>query len=233
MGELKQREGAAWVMITGSSSGLGEQLAIEYAEKGFDIILHGRDAYRLKKVHERILGAGVRCEAVLGNLEEHELLIELVNLAREKNTKILINNAALLCRGESLVDLDQRYIDSAIAVNLQAPIFLIKNLISQLMYIVNINSVAAYERKQNRTIYCASKGALKIFSETLSLETDTKLLDVYISKLKKSPLDFGLDLNIVASEVYNSFHTNDHSLVLDGRGGETVVIRNKTEHKIL
>ena len=76
-------------------------------------------------------------------------------------------------------------------------------------------------------MYCATKSALKAFSETLSLETDVRILDVYISKLKKNPSDYGLKMETVASEIYKSFSVSDRSLILDGRKDSQEIVRNK------
>ena len=210
----KERE---WILITGSSSGLGAELARTYAFNEYNIILHGRNFDKLVKLMTEINRAGVSCEYVLGDLRSKDCLSRLVSVARSKNIKYLINNAAILCQGKPLIDLEQSYIDDALYVNLGVPIYLVKNLCRELVHVININSIAGYERKSNRTIYCATKSALRAFSETLSLETEIKILDVYISKLRKDQSDFGLEMGIVASQIFDAFMSTERSLILDGR----------------
>jgi short-subunit dehydrogenase len=216
-----------WILVTGSSSGLGMELAKHFAKQGFNILLHGRDYNKLKKLKEIIQNLEVECEFVTGELKEDQCLKNLVHIAREKGVKILINNAAILCQGRPLADLEQSYVDEALLINVRTPMYLIKSLINDLTQIININSIAGYERKKNRTVYCATKSALKAFSETLSLETDVRILDVYISKLKKNPSDYGLKMETVASEIYKSFSVSDRSLILDGRKDSQEIVRNK------
>ena len=90
----KERE---WILITVSSSGLGAELARTYALNGYNIILHGRNFDKLVKLMTEIIRAGVCCEYVLGDLRSKDCLARLVSVARSKNNKYLINNAAILC----------------------------------------------------------------------------------------------------------------------------------------
>ena len=46
---------ADWAVVTGASSGIGEQLALQAAQRGYDVVLHGRRRralHRLKKAIE-------------------------------------------------------------------------------------------------------------------------------------------------------------------------------------
>ena len=47
------------VLITGSSKGLGSNLALHFAKQGYNIFLHGRDMKSLKKVSNNIKNLGV------------------------------------------------------------------------------------------------------------------------------------------------------------------------------
>lgn len=114
------------------------------------------------------------------------------------------------------MDLSQLYVDRSIDVNIRVPIFLIKNLVDCLHSIININSIAGIERKK-RTIYCTTKSALKVFSETLSLECDVHILDVYDSKLRKDRNDFCVDVEIASEQVLKAHLAHDRSLIIDER----------------
>ena len=66
-----------WVLITGSSSGLGAELAKLFAEQGFNILLHGRDKNKLQRLKEVIINLEVECEFVSGELKEDQCLKNL------------------------------------------------------------------------------------------------------------------------------------------------------------
>ena len=143
--------------------------------------------------------------------------IELIDLAIKSNVQVLINNAAILCSGKKLNTLEDSYIDNSIELNFKIPILLVKYLYENLKSIIMINSMAGINPKKNRTMYCSTKSALKMFSETLMLETDINILNVYISKLKKSNDDFGLNMDEVSSMIYRSFKNQEKYLNIDGR----------------
>src|SRR5260370_37728441 len=44
----------AYVVVTGSTDGIGKALAIELAKRGFNIILHGRNPHKLQAVEKEI-----------------------------------------------------------------------------------------------------------------------------------------------------------------------------------
>ena len=55
-------------LVTGSSSGLGEAIAMLLAQEGASIVVHGRDAGRVAKVAEAIGAVGGRAGQALGDL---------------------------------------------------------------------------------------------------------------------------------------------------------------------
>jgi len=65
------------VLITGSSKGMGENLALVFAEKGFDIILHGRNEENLENIKRKILEKNVSCYIVVGDIRDNETIKRL------------------------------------------------------------------------------------------------------------------------------------------------------------
>jgi short-subunit dehydrogenase len=206
------------VLITGASSGLGKELAFIFAQNKTDLLLCGRNKATLEDIKNTIqLKYDISCLIFSGDLTNKKSFNDLINYSKTNSVDTIINNAALLCIGKKLNELSDDYIDNIIELNYKIPIKLIKNMYDQLNNIININSLAGLNPKKNRTLYCSTKSALKMFSETLSLETDKHILDVYISKLKKEPTDFGLDMSYVSSSIYRSFINNERNLLIDGK----------------
>lgn len=58
------------IAITGASSGLGRALAMEYAGPGITLLLHGRDASRLRAVAAACQSAGARVTLVIADLAQ-------------------------------------------------------------------------------------------------------------------------------------------------------------------
>ena len=55
--DLKQRYGDGWVVITGGSSGQGKQFALQFASKGFDLVLIGsKNSYKTADEVKKLYG---------------------------------------------------------------------------------------------------------------------------------------------------------------------------------
>lgn len=85
-------------LITGSSRGVGQQIAIGLAQKGCHIILHGRTAESSKKTLEMLNRYTVKTYSVFGDLSNEKQLSNLIDQVRALNVPvdILYNNAAIM-----------------------------------------------------------------------------------------------------------------------------------------
>ena len=207
------------VLITGSSSGLGNHLAVYYSEKGHEILLHGRNEEKLIQIQKKINKNGEKAKYIVADLNNEEDLKLLCSKAKKENIKILINNAGIICPGLPLKDFSYEKIESMIKVNLIAPIKIINNLVNILDHVININSMVGMEPKKNRSLYAASKWGLRGFSESLlKEEISFKVLDVYPTNIQTWPeRENAMDINFVLKSIYASMINNDKQLILDGR----------------
>jgi NAD(P)-dependent dehydrogenase (short-subunit alcohol dehydrogenase family) len=81
-------------LVTGSSAGLGEAIAIMLADEGVHVIVHGRNEERTNAVVQRIIEAGGNAEAALGDLSTDEGADSVASLALAGGpVDILVNNA--------------------------------------------------------------------------------------------------------------------------------------------
>ena len=216
------------VLITGSARGLGKRLALVFANHNYDIILHDRTEDDLKEIKEEISKKGVNYFTLAGDLRRDSIIDKLVEIAKEKNISILINNAAVLCPGLPLVNLSYDKIEEMIETNLLAPIKLCKKIYpifkTRKGTIININSLAAREPKKFRTLYSASKWGLRGFANSLRLEAEEdniKVMNIYLSKVKTKPTDsFGMDAMKVSKRIYEFYKEGGkkyQELIIDGR----------------
>ena len=104
-----------WVLITGSSRGLGKALALVFASNNYDIILHGRVTDDLETTRNKILKKGVNCDVIQGDLNYIETIDKLYEVAKDKGASILINNAGLHCPHLPLESIKDDQIDETIA----------------------------------------------------------------------------------------------------------------------
>ncbi|WP_343744313.1 SDR family NAD(P)-dependent oxidoreductase [Chitinophaga sp.] len=81
-------------LVTGSSAGLGEAIAIMLAGEGVHVVVHGRNEDRTRAVVQRIIDTGGTAEAVLGDLATDEGADQVADQALAGGpVHILVNNA--------------------------------------------------------------------------------------------------------------------------------------------
>ncbi|WP_217589715.1 SDR family NAD(P)-dependent oxidoreductase [Lentibacillus saliphilus] len=163
------------VAITGGGSGLGRALALKYAQHGYRVFLMGRTVKKLHMVQEEILRQGGQAEVVLCDIKE----ASSVRIAFQQigELDVLISNAGIGHFGP-FEDYSNRDIDETLDTNVkgsiltvQAALPLIKASKGRILMII---STAGLRGKVNESIYCASKFAVRGFTESLQQEWKDK-----------------------------------------------------------
>jgi NAD(P)-dependent dehydrogenase (short-subunit alcohol dehydrogenase family) len=158
------------ILITGSTTGIGEHMARRFIQEGARVILHGRDAARGEALRQE-LGAD-KAEFCQGSLEDAAYPEKLAAdaLAAFGRVDALVNNAALTIRGR-IDTTDAAFFDRMMAVNARAPMLLIRALLPELKkntgVVLNIGSVLAHCGQANMLAYSMSKGAVHNLSAHL------------------------------------------------------------------
>jgi 3-oxoacyl-[acyl-carrier protein] reductase len=82
-------------LVTGSSKGIGEAIAMALAREGANVVVHGRDNALAQRVVGAIIATGGRACAVLGDLTQDEAVERLVAETEDRvgRIDILVNNA--------------------------------------------------------------------------------------------------------------------------------------------
>ena len=164
------------MLITGAGSGLGAELAKGYSEDGYHIILVGRSIEKLKKVADEINERGGSCECMSHDVSSPDSVKELKNklLHKQQGIDCLINNAGVGIFGPiEEVTVDE--INTMLDVNVKGTILVTKELINHVgEKIINIISTAGLRGKVNEAVYCASKFAVRGFTESLQTEFEDR-----------------------------------------------------------
>lgn len=164
------------IVITGASSGIGKNTAIEFAKKGAQIALVARRKQKLEEIANDLKKFNVStlvCECDVSDKSQVEKTSKLV-LEKYDSVDILVNNAGFAIYG-SVSDLTIEEIESQMATNYFGMIYCIKNFLPSMLekksgHIVNVASVAASFGLPGIASYCASKFAMLGFSEGLKHE---------------------------------------------------------------
>lgn len=161
-------------VVTGASSGIGEEIARQLAARGYDLALVARRTDRLHAVAESIERAHhVACAPLVANLantDERERLCETLAADRHR-LDVLVNNAGFGTHGffhETPLDRELELID----VNCAAPVHLTKRILPWMLdrrrgWILNVASLSAFSPGPVMAMYFASKAFLLSFSEAL------------------------------------------------------------------
>ncbi len=170
-------EGKQWVLITGASSGFGEEFARQYAEQGHPLVLVARRLDRLQTLAETLRqqhGIEVVVEQV--DLSDVAAVIQLHQRLRERDIAIdiLINNAGHGLQGPFL----EAHLDVALAmVQLDvASLTAVTHVFAQDMRrrgrgkILLVASLLAYQGVQNFAVYSAAKAYVLRLGEALHRE---------------------------------------------------------------
>jgi len=106
------------VLITGSARGIGRGLAIAYAKKGYNLVIHDIDKEPLDEVCSEIEKLHVNCRTIIGNFNSKTVLDNLSNTAKNEEISILINNAGIPCPNIALDEFSDEKIDQLINTNM-------------------------------------------------------------------------------------------------------------------
>ena len=168
------------VIITGASSGIGEATALKLSNKEAKVVLTARREEKLEELKNKIESNGGTALIVTGDVTKKEDYDNLVEKTLDKFNTIdaLINNAGLMPLSyvekfktdewEKMVDVNIKGVLNGVAAVLPT---MIKNKGGN---IINISSSAAHKYFPGGAVYCATKSAVKMFSEGLRQELAPK-----------------------------------------------------------
>ena len=171
------------ILITGASGGIGMALAESLAQRGAHLLISGRQQYALASLVDRFPTHITAVSADLTNASDRS---RLVSAAQEAGCNMLINAAGSNQQGffDTANDSD---IEQLVAINLTATLQLTRALLPQLMAcsqatIITIGSTLGRLGYPGQVTYCATKFALRGFSQALRRElADTRVRVMYIA----------------------------------------------------
>jgi len=157
------------VLVTGSTTGIGEAIARRCVAEGARVLVHGLE----RGLGESVAGSlGDAAALHIDDLADPEAASRLVEATLRAFGRLdaLVNNAARVERG-TIETTDASAFDRVMAVNVRAPLLLIRAALAELERargaVLNIGSVNAWSGEPTFVAYSASKGALMTLTRNL------------------------------------------------------------------
>ncbi|XDT43630.1 short chain dehydrogenase [Nakaseomyces glabratus] len=179
--------------ITGASAGIGKATAIEYLDASngsVKLVLGARRMEKLEELKKELLAQYPDAKIHIGKLDvtDFENVKQfLADLPEEfKDIDILINNAGKALGSDKVGDIDPEDIAGMVNTNVLALINLTQLLLPSFKKknsgdIVNLGSIAGRDAYPTGAIYCATKHAVRAFTQSLRKElinTDIRVIEI-------------------------------------------------------
>jgi short-subunit dehydrogenase len=174
------------VIITGASSGIGEELAVVLASRGANVVLAARREEELAKVAQRCEQAGGRALSVPTDVSDPEACRKLVERSVEAfgGIDVLVNNAGVSMWGRLDEVTDLSMYERIMRVNYLSAVYgtyhALPHLKARKGLAVAISSLTGKTGVPQRTAYAASKHAMQGFFDSLRVELLGTGVDVLV-----------------------------------------------------
>jgi 3-oxoacyl-[acyl-carrier protein] reductase len=182
-GELKLEGKKA--IVTGSATGIGREVALEFARQGADVVLH----YNLhddgvKSSIEAIESLGRRVKAIKANFENVDEVLSMADQAIKflGSVDCLVNNAGITFN-KPFANTTPKQFDLLFSVNLRAQFFLSQRVVESMIpggggTICNITSIHGIQGAPEHALYAATKGAIIAYTRALATELAHKRIRI-------------------------------------------------------
>jgi NAD(P)-dependent dehydrogenase (short-subunit alcohol dehydrogenase family) len=162
---------AKTALISGAAGGIGGATARKFASEGWSVLLTDRDEAGLRSIARELGGAPF----LAGDIRACATCLDIVDWAvKEAGCLDALVNAAGIWREGPTESCSEEDFDTVFAVNVKGLYFLTAAAIPALKLseglIVNLSSDAGIQGNQGAALYCASKGAVTLFTKALALE---------------------------------------------------------------
>ncbi len=164
-------------IVTGSTQGIGEAIALRFAEEGAEVaVVASKDIAKATAVVAKMRASKRVGEPFTADLSDVPAIKSLVAAVLERfgRIDILVNNAGIM-HTASIEDTTEALWDSQLDLNLKAAFFLTQAVLPEFRRrgrgkVINVTSIWGIGAGPNCPAYCASKGGLENLTRALAVE---------------------------------------------------------------
>jgi len=164
-----------WAVVTGASSGIGAEFALELARRGHPVLAVARRRERLEKLAKEVSEQGRQLKPLVADLQTEEgLTLTMRQIEELGEIELLVNNAGIATGGDFLgAVLDEEI--GAIRLNVEAVVSLTHGVLTGMVQrrrgaVINLASVVAFQPFPHFAVYAATKAFVLSFTEALAEE---------------------------------------------------------------
>lgn len=164
-------------LITGAGTGIGREVALEFARQGADVVLHyahSRDGAEAAVIACR--DAGVQAAVCQADLGQPDACFALVDWAITTlgGLDILVNNAGVTEKG-GFLEVSPTQFDRLYEVNVRGQFFCAQQAVRHMLprgrgALINLASIHAFGGIPGHAIYAGTKGAICAWTRELAIE---------------------------------------------------------------
>ena len=172
------------VLVTGSTRGIGKEIAVSFAQEGANVVIVGRDQEIASKVSQELVGQGFNAVGFGCDVTNLKSVEEIVNKILDKYNRIdiLVNNAGIT-KDNLLLRMNESDWDLVLNINLRG-VFNCTKVVVKPMFkarkgkIINISSVIGIMGNIGQANYAASKAGIIGFSKSVAREVASRGITV-------------------------------------------------------
>jgi NAD(P)-dependent dehydrogenase (short-subunit alcohol dehydrogenase family) len=164
-------------LVTGSGTGIGREIALEFARQGADVVLHyAHSGAGADSAVREIEALGRRSAVVRANFDDLDEVAELAQRAIDflGGVDCLVNNAGITLN-KPFLEVTREQFELLYAVNIRAQFFLTQRIVQDMLprgggAVCNISSVHGFQGAPEHSVYAGTKGAIVAYTRTLAVE---------------------------------------------------------------
>jgi len=235
------------LLLTGASTGIGRDLAMQIAPHGAKLLIIARNEKKLNQLAAKVTSQGSDCTPLPGDITDPETRTQAIAHIKQHwhNLDLLINNAGISAHGRFEAN-DEPTLRRIMEVNFFACTELTRLAIplleaGQTPMIVNVSSILGHRGIPHNSEYCASKFALRGWSEAIRPElarkkiylflvspgtTETEFFDHLIVNQDSNPWppQKGIPSAKVAEQILHAIKHRRHEIYPNWRGRALVLL---------
>lgn len=168
---MKNRLTGRWAFITGATAGIGKATARQFAESKCNLVINGRRKERLENLKQQLeTEHAITVKVACFDVRDREAISEWLS-AFDQPVDILVNNAGLARGVDAVYDARFDDWDDMVDTNIKGVLNMTRLVAPQMRernsgHIINIGSIAGHESYDGGSVYCATKHAVKAFTES-------------------------------------------------------------------